>query len=137
MAGPRMNRHKTSTLLLITFLAVSTLPVQVRAQTVNVWVTTDDQKSKLQQQPPTSFSTGTGGSAAKFIFVDETQAYQTIEGFGASFTDSAAYLLNQKVPPSQINTVMSSLFDRGSGIGVSFVRNPMGASDLARYLYSY
>jgi glucosylceramidase len=74
---------------------------------------------------------------APTVFVDETEAYQSIEGFGASFTDSAAYLLNEKVPPSQLNAVMTSLFDHTSGIGVSFVRNPMGASDLARYDYSY
>src|SRR5215470_15785314 len=137
MVGRRMIPGKTSTLLLITLLAASACPVQVRAQAVSVWVTTDDQKSKLQQQAPVNFSTGSGGSPGKVIFVDDTQVYQTIEGFGASFTDSTAYLLNQKVPASQINAVMNSLFDRGTGIGVSFVRNPMGASDLARYLYSY
>jgi glucosylceramidase len=32
---------------------------------------------------------------------------------------------------------MQSLFDRTNGIGVSFLRNPMGASDLARSDYSY
>jgi glucosylceramidase len=32
---------------------------------------------------------------------------------------------------------MNSLFDHKSGIGISFVRNPMGASDLSRFLYSY
>ena len=33
---------------------------------------------------------------------------------------------------------MNNLFTRsGGGIGVSFVRNPMGASDLARSEYSY
>src|SRR5215469_2452428 len=137
MVGPSMSPGKTSTLILITLLAASTCPVHARAQAVSVWVTTDDQKSKLQQQQPINFSIGSGGSPGKVIFVDETQEYQIIEGFGASFTDSAAYLLNQKVPPSQINAVMNSLFDRGTGIGVSFVRNPMGASDLARYVYSY
>src|SRR5712692_6619579 len=111
-------------------------PIHVNAQVVNVWVTTDDRSSKLQQQPSITFSTG-AESGANTIFVDETQQYQPIEGFGASFTDSAAYLLNQKVPAAQLNAVMTTLFDRATGIGVSFVRNPMGASDLARYLYSY
>ncbi len=32
---------------------------------------------------------------------------------------------------------MHSLFDHTAGIGISFVRNPMGASDLARSRYSY
>ncbi len=32
---------------------------------------------------------------------------------------------------------MKDLFDPVNGIGLSFVRNPMGASDLARFNYSY
>jgi glucosylceramidase len=61
-----------------------------------------------------------------------------VEGFGASMTDSSAYLLNQVVTPSARDAAMSDLFTRsGSGIGVSFLRNPMGASDLARSMYSY
>jgi glucosylceramidase len=116
-------------------LASTAMPDQSFAQTVNVWLTTDNQRTKLKQQSPISFSAGSG--SAPTLFVDETEGYQSIEGFGASFTDSAAYLLNEKVPPSQLNSVMTSLFDHTNGIGVSFVRNPMGASDLARYDYSY
>jgi glucosylceramidase len=106
------------------------------AQSVSVWMTTDNQRTKLQQQSSISFSTGSSASTPT-VFVDETGGYQSIEGFGASFTDSAAYLLNERVPASQLNSVMTSLFDHTSGIGVSFVRNPMGASDLARSDYSY
>jgi glucosylceramidase len=105
------------------------------AQTVNVWLTNDNQRTKLSQQSSISFASSS--NSAPVIYVDETQTYQSIEGFGASFTDSAAYLLNEKVPPSQLNTVMTDLFDRNAGIGISFVRNPMGASDIARYDYSY
>src|SRR6266446_4857200 len=106
------------------------------AQNVSIWMTTDSQRTKLKQQSSISFSAGSSGTTPT-VFVDETEAYQSIEGFGASFTDSAAYLLNEKVPASQLNSVMTSLFDHANGIGVSFVRNPMGASDLARYDYSY
>ncbi len=103
---------------------------------VKVWVTTDNQDRKLEPQPDLYFSEG-HRTNANTILVDESQRYQLIEGFGASITDSAAYLLNQKVPSSQLISVMTSLFDRTNGIGISFVRNPMGASDLARFIYSY
>ena len=107
-----------------------------RAQTVSVWLTTDDQSKKMQQQASVTFATGSGGTNS--VFVDETQTYQQIEGFGASFTDSAAYLLNQVATPTARTNAMNNLFTRnGGGIGVSFVRNPMGASDLARFHYSY
>lgn len=109
----------------------------LNAQTVSVWLTTDDQKTLLQPQAAVSFVTG-GTTSIPTVFVDELQRYQSIEGFGASFTDSSAWLMNNKiVPASSLPTVMTSLFDHTAGIGISFVRNPMGASDLARSLYSY
>ena len=109
---------------------------EAEAQTVSVWLTTDDQANKLQSVTSVAFVTGSGG--ANPVFVDETQTYQQVEGFGASFTDSAGYLLNEVATPLVRSNAMSNLFTRnGSGIGVSFVRNPMGASDLARTQYSY
>jgi glucosylceramidase len=117
-------------------LAIAACPILSSAQQIAVWLTTDDQQTKLKQQTPLSFSVKTR-SGTPTVFVDENQTYQTIEGFGASFTDSAAYLLNEKVHASQRNRVMMNLFDHTSGIGVSFVRNPMGASDITRFDYSY
>src|SRR5262245_17950558 len=125
------------TLILLLFtLGVGSVRGTDRDIKVKVWVTTDDQRKKLERQPSVSFSEGCG-VGRNTIFVDESQKYQTIEGFGASFTDSAAYLLNQAVPSFQLNSVMTSLFDRRDGIAIGFVRNPMGASDLARFIYSY
>jgi O-glycosyl hydrolase len=107
--------------------------------TVSVVVTTDDQTMQLAPQPAVSFSTATGGS--NVIYLDETQIYQIIEGFGAATTDSAMYLLNEVAKPNQpaqFTQTMSDLFTRqGNGIGLSFMRNPMGASDLARSVYSF
>jgi len=109
----------------------------LNAQTVNVWLTTDDQKTLLQPQASVSFSTVVS-PATPTVFIDELQRFQMMEGFGASFTDSSAWLMNNKiVPASSLPTVMNSLFDHTAGIGISFVRNPMGASDLARSIYSY
>ena len=120
--------------LIIAFLAGIIVPVS--AQTVSVWLTTDDQSQKMQPQAAVTFATAGGGSNP--LIVDETQTYQQVEGFGASFTDSAGYLLNEVATPSARTNAMNSLFTRnGNGIGVSFVRNPMGASDLTRFDYSY
>ena len=52
------------------------------AQTVSVWITTDNQKTKLKQQSSISFSSGS--SSRPTVFVDETQAYQSI-GFWCFF----------------------------------------------------
>jgi glucosylceramidase len=59
-----------------------------------------------------------------------------MEGGGAAFTDSAAWLINQKVSAARRDKVMQRLFDPGSGIGLSFLRNPIGSSDLTREWYS-
>lgn len=133
-----MNRIKRTAVLrqvlLLTGCSIL-VTAAVSAQTVSVWLTNDNQKTKLAQQSSVSFASSSG--SAPDVYVDETQGYQTVEGFGASFTDSAAYLLNEKVPSNKLGAVMTNLFSRTSGIGISFIRNPMGASDIARYDYSY
>src|SRR5215207_2663260 len=129
------NRLTSALLSLSLLLLLAAAPT--RAQTVSVWLTTGNQRTKMQQQPSVTFSAG-GGAAANPLVVDEAQVYQQVEGFGASFTDSAAYLLNRVASPAGRAAAMNNLFTRtGAGIGVSFVRNPMGASDLARSHYSY
>ncbi|CAM4236737.1 glycoside hydrolase family 30 beta sandwich domain-containing protein [Paenibacillus phoenicis] len=71
------------------------------------------------------------------VRLDESVNYQTMDGFGASFTDSAAYLIHQVLPEEQRSSLMKKLFDPEEGIGLSVLRNPMGASDYARFFYSY
>lgn len=113
-------------------------------ETVNVWLTTTSDSGGrnvtrgLQQQSPVPFASGTG-SGANTIDVNDNQTYQRFTGGGASFTDTAAWLMNSSgaLSAGTRDAVMTKLFDPGNGIGLSFLRNPMGASDLARYPYSY
>jgi len=98
-------------------------------------VTTGDKVHKMDGHSGVSFLSATGTN--NVICVDESQEYQEIEGFGASFTDSAAWLLNQKASSTDRDAAMTKLFSPTQGIGLSFIRNPMGGSDLARYQYSY
>lgn len=71
------------------------------------------------------------------LSVDATKLRQEVIGFGASFTDAAAYLINTVLPTQRRRCVMTALFDPHEGIGLSAVRNPMGSSDYARFIYSY
>ncbi len=120
-----------------------TTPAHAAGESVNIWLTTTDDSGGrhvtrgLQQQTPITF--GTGGSGAQNITVNENTRYQQFTGAGASFTDTAAWLMNSSGALSSTTRtqVMQKLFDPGSGIGLDFLRNPMGASDLARYSYSY
>jgi glucosylceramidase len=103
---------------------------------VEVWLTTGDELAKLQQQPGLNFSPGTGSNSIQ-ILVSENTRYQQIEGFGAAVTDSAAWLIHNQLTPAQRDTLMNKLFSPSGGIGISFVRVPMGASDFALYPYTY
>ena len=106
--------------------------------TVSVVLSTNDESELMAAQPSVSFITNSADAGTNTIEVDATQQYQTIDGFGAAFTDSAAYLLNEVADKSQLTTAMNNLFTRnGAGIGLSFMRTPMGASDIARSVYSY
>jgi len=106
------------------------------AQEAEIWLTTSDRQKLLEKQAPLAWRRQKDPQLP-LVIVAEGLAYQRIEGFGASMTDSAAYLIRQRVPAERQQAVMEDLFDPEKGIGVSFLRNPMGASDLARFHYSY
>ncbi|WP_406409051.1 ricin-type beta-trefoil lectin domain protein [Streptomyces halstedii] len=108
-----------------------------------VLTTTDDSGGRhvtrgLQAQTPTAFGAGNGGPGTN-ITVDENTRYQTFTGGGASFTDTAAWLMKGSGALGQEtrDATMRKLFSPTEGIGLSFVRNPMGGSDLARFGYTY
>ncbi|MGD0558076.1 MAG: discoidin domain-containing protein [Streptosporangiaceae bacterium] len=122
-------------------LAAAIMPVAVaaspaRAQTaVQVWTTTtsssDTLALQLAQEPDVTFGSET--SQTPQITVNPSTTYQTIQGFGAAMTDSSAYLIDHSPERTQL---MNDLFG-SSGAGFSFVRFPMGASDLSLSNYSY
>ncbi len=118
--------------------AVSTGAYLIAGPSVSVVLSTHDKTSLMASQPNTLFTARTASPTDNLVAVDENQAYQPIDGFGAAFTDSAAYLLHEVAQPSALTSIMSDLFTRnGAGIGLSFMRNPMGASDIARSVYSF
>jgi glucosylceramidase len=75
------------------------------------------------------------GSAVPAISVDPAATRQLIEGFGASITDSSAHVIASS--PHR-DAIMRSLFDPRHGLGLSYLRQPMGASDfVAGRHYTY
>ncbi len=105
---------------------------------VAVVQSTNTQTQLMASLASARFITSTADAGTNTIVVDPTQQYQAIEGFGAAFTDSAAYLLNEVAQKNELTSTMNDLFTRnGNGIGLSFMRIPMGASDIARSVYSF
>lgn len=107
---------------------------------VQAWFTTPDLSLKLQEQPVRGSGkeeTDLTGETAVRIEVREEERYQTMDGFGASFTDASAYLIQGVLDEAGRAAVMRRLFDREAGIGMSFLRQPMGACDFNHEIYSY
>lgn len=99
-------------------------------ETVQVWITQRDLSKALSPQASVVFAGDTSGGKAT-IFVDESTTYQTIDGIGASLTESSAWLIKNKLSAAASSALMTKLFDRTNGIAVSWLRQPMGASDFA------
>jgi len=134
----------STALLTAAGLTVPAIPAHAAGEQVNVWLTTTSDgggrvvSRGLQPQTPTNFQPG-NGSGQVTVDVNEATTYQRFEGGGASFTDTAAWLMNSSgaLSPATREDTMRRLFDPAGGIGLSFMRNPMGASDLARFDYSF
>ncbi|MEN3306873.1 MAG: glucosylceramidase [Micromonosporaceae bacterium] len=120
---------------LVAMLPVLALPAgaayaaEGRPAGVSVFVTDLGTQTYLARQPGVAWQRGPAGSGPT-ITVDTRRRYQEITGFGASFTDSSAWLVGTKLDRDQRDAVMRDLFG-SAGIGLSFLRQPMGASDFA------
>jgi glucosylceramidase len=115
----------------LSFLTPATHAATTRAATgpnVKAWLTTTDRVNQLTQQANQTFTSG-NGTASSTIDVNENQQFQQMVGFGAAMTDTSAYLIGTQMNSTQESALMRALFSQTSGIGVNFVRIPMGSSD--------
>lgn len=102
---------------------------------VSAWVTTKDQTKLLEQENGASFTKEKSDGLPE-IKVDDSKTYQKMDGFGASITSSSAYLMNQKLSRENRDKLINDLFGK-DGIGLSFIRMPMGATDFSVKNYTY
>ncbi len=111
-------------------------PLSEVPSSVAVWLTSADQTCLLQRQ------------ADDLRFVDETKdlpvitvdaelKYQAIEGFGFSLTGGSAMLISRLAAPDRSSLLRELILPDGDGIGVSFLRLSIGASDLSERCFSY
>jgi glucosylceramidase len=110
--------------------------VSAYSQQVHTYRTTSDLAHVLEPMPDAVFAQSSAASPLT-ISVDETKRYQTMEGFGGSITDGTAWLLAEKISPRLRNQIMTRFFDPSRGIGLSFLRQPIGSTDLSRNHYSF
>lgn len=82
-------------------------------------------------------SSATRAADAAPVNIDETKVFQEMDGFGAAITASSAWLLKNALNEVQRESVMVELFDSEKGIGLSYIRVPMGACDFRLKEYTY
>jgi glucosylceramidase len=96
---------------------------------VEVWMTTGDQSVLLQQLADVGFGP-TAAAAPTTVTIDEHASYQTMDGFGAAISGSAAYLINRRLTAAQRDALLTELYTT-SGIRLNVARHSMGASDFS------
>ncbi|RFZ95757.1 glucosylceramidase [Mucilaginibacter conchicola] len=100
------------------------------------WVTRAD-KSELLKKQAVQPAFGKINSEYAVITVDDKQHYQQIDGFGFTLTGGSAQLIN-KLPAQSRKRLLNELFSTaGNGIGVSYLRISIGASDLNPDVFTY
>jgi len=100
---------------------------------VQVWLTKGDQSIKLQQQGNAAFSGASGTGTT--IEVDASQLFQTVDGFGYTLTGGSVQVINQ-LSTAKKQELLNDLFS-SSGIGISYLRISIGASDLNSEVFTY
>jgi glucosylceramidase len=107
---------------------------------IRVVETTGDRAMLLQPQPSLSFTEVAANEKASTLVItlNVAEKFQQMDGFGASLTGSSSWLIANKLGTKQRRELMKRLFDPTAGIGISFLRQPMGATDFsAAGNYSY
>ncbi|KAJ7142111.1 glycoside hydrolase [Mycena crocata] len=130
-------------LCIISFLA-AVLRSTSAQEIFDIWHTAHDQSSlftAVNLSQPVTFSK-MSSSAVSDIVLDETTKYQTLQGFGASLTDSSAQSLSQLKSKNKTayDELLKKLFDPAfdaSSAGITYLRVPLGASDFSHTSYSY
>ena len=112
--------------------AIGGEPVQQRV--VQSWVTLTDQSKLLAPEPDTYFASTQ--VLPLNIEVDASKRYQQMVGFGANITDASAWLIQHRMSDQQRAALMEELFGKAPGLGFSFTRLTIGASDFSLKHYT-
>jgi glucosylceramidase len=111
-------------------------PIVVLKSDVNYWVTKSDQSLKLAKQE-TVLNFNTAANAFQNITINDTQTFQTVDGFGYTLTGGSAELINQ-MGSVQKQALLQELFgSNANSISISYLRISIGASDLNSTVFSY
>ena len=102
---------------------------------VQVWLTTGDQYKLLFKE--TSLDLVKKDALLPVtIAIDTTVKFQSVEGYGAALTGSSAHNIYQ-LSDADKQKLLVDLFDADKGIGISYLRITIGASDFSLSDFTY
>ncbi|SNS64612.1 O-Glycosyl hydrolase [Micrococcales bacterium KH10] len=135
-------RFRRPTVLAASFALVATLGVSagtspaVAADPVAFWLTDANNPGGSRMEYKGTVNWGSSTAAGAEITVEPSHTFQSVVGFGASITDSTSYNINHQLTESERDRWFQDLFSRSTssseGIGLSWLRQPLGASDYIR-----
>jgi glucosylceramidase len=103
---------------------------------ITFWLTSPSQSTRFQKQNfPINFSGSTNNYPT--ITVDSTEVHQTIDGFGFTLTGSSALLINNLHSEKKEALLKDLFLTDSTGIGISYLRISIGASDLSPEVFTY
>lgn len=117
--------------VLLVGVAVGVTPATATPHSVDVLTTVPNGSARLATSSVT-LQNGTSPQSVTIAVGGQNgpqAAYQSITGFGASFTDSSAWLIDERLTTQQREQLITDLFDPVDGIGITVLRQPMGATD--------
>jgi glucosylceramidase len=113
-------------------------PTPAAASQVATWLTKLDKSALfVRASTPLNFTAPAATNTDPVIAVDTTQTYQTMDGFGYTFTGGSAYVMSQMTPSSRAALLKELFATDSTSLGVSYLRISIGASDLNSQVYTY
>jgi len=111
-------------------------PTPVVKNDVAFWLTKSDQSVLLAKQT-TVLGFDSVANTYPTILVDDTQVFQTVDGFGYALTGGSAQVINS-LSSSVKQKLLQELFGADTtSISISYLRISIGASDLNNAPFSY
>jgi glucosylceramidase len=101
---------------------------------IQVFRTAKSTHDRLTEKEPLTFQTQIPDSPS--VLVDSQHVYQTIQGFGGSFTEAAAHTY-YKMSPEVRAEILRAYFDPSSGNGYTFCRTHINSCDFSLGNYAY
>ncbi len=103
---------------------------------VDVWLTTADRANLLKKQATLTWKRAEA-PASSDIPLNDSERFQTMDGFGHALTGGSAQLL-MKMTPGARSALLRELFGNGpNDIATSYIRVSVGASDMNDHVYTY